>query len=97
MAGKKRFFRVWHKDIDDGFFVGWASAELLLWIVLQRRADADGVCYPGYADIVAKTGLSRASIQRAIKSLESRGVITVERSRKPDNQKAVNRYFLCSK
>jgi DNA-binding MarR family transcriptional regulator len=94
MSGKRRFFRIWHEDVDAGYFAGWSKGELLVWLVLRRRADANGNCYPGYSDIVEKTGLSRDCIQRAIKQLEARGLVGVHRARKSDKQKEVNRYTL---
>ena len=94
MAGKRRFFRIWHDDLDAGMFRDWTRGELLVWMVLQRRANKNGEAYPGYSDIVSLTGLSRGCIQQAIKSLEARGVISVLRGWQSDKQKTVNRYTL---
>lgn len=76
---KKTFYKVEHKLIDSGHFKDWSKPELLMWLVLRRFENEAAECFPGYKKIIKLTGLHRASIARALRSLEERGAITVER------------------
>ena len=65
-----------------------------------RGVQSEGWCAPGMASISEETGLSRTTIVRAIKELEDKGLIEVERTFEVVAGKKVNKtnryYFLTS-
>ncbi|MBF0673172.1 MAG: helix-turn-helix domain-containing protein [Salinibacterium sp.] len=50
-------------------------------IVLMKHARSSGQCHPGFATIAAQARLSRDSVMRSLRSLEERGLISIERRR----------------
>ncbi|WP_434811850.1 helix-turn-helix domain-containing protein [Microbacterium sp. bgisy189] len=50
-------------------------------IVLMKHARSTGQCHPGFATIAAQARISRDSVKRALRSLEERGLIEIERRR----------------
>jgi biotin operon repressor len=79
--------------------VNWAleqelpTPEKFVLVVLANYANKNGVCWPSQETIGQKTGLSRASVQRSIRSLKERGLIQVEARRKR-GYNHINRYYL---
>ena len=65
--------------------VGSAKEKIVL-LKLADNANDDGVCWPGMDYLCRHTELSRSSLIRALKSLEEKGFIQVQR-RKTDNGK----------
>jgi helix-turn-helix protein len=63
-----------HPEIDS---VEWAVAMALS----MRMDNKSGECYPGFASLGRVTRLSRTSVKKAIKGLESKGLIRVRRRR----------------
>jgi hypothetical protein len=49
----------------------------LVYLVLSSRVDRDGVCYPSQGLISTETGLSVATVKRAIAEMRRRGLLTV--------------------
>lgn len=65
--------------------VGSATRKQVL-LAIASRADADGYCWPSYADIAARTELSKSTVRRALEDLEVDGFVTREsRYRKTKN------------
>jgi len=62
---------VYEKDVE-------ASMQRVL-LVLADHANDDGQCWPSIGKIAWKLNISERTIMRALKSLEERGVVTVER------------------
>lgn len=62
-------------------------------IVLMKHARSTGQCHPGFATIAAQARVSRDTVMRALRSLESRGLISVER-RRVGRKNLPNRYTL---
>ncbi|MGZ0711119.1 helix-turn-helix domain-containing protein (plasmid) [Coraliomargarita sp. W4R53] len=62
-------------------------------IVLMKHARRSGECYPGFATIAAQGRMSRDSVKRSIRSLESLGLIEIER-RRVGTKNLPNRYTL---
>src|SRR5262249_38352716 len=56
--------------------VGKPSAKLVL-VTLADHADADGKCWPSLRTIAARTELSRDTILRSVRLLESKGFLRV--------------------
>src|SRR5262249_34741264 len=56
--------------------IGKPSAKLVL-VTLADHADADGKCWPSLRTIAARTELSRDTVVRSIRLLESNGFIRV--------------------
>jgi DNA-binding MarR family transcriptional regulator len=46
-----------------------------VYLYLSAIADADGYCFPFYKTIAARSGMSSSSVGKAIKELESRGLL----------------------
>lgn len=53
--------------------------ELAVYIVLLKHRDQEGKCWPGFATIADQARVSRDTVKRTTKSLESRGLIQIER------------------
>ena len=66
-----------------------SPAERHVLLVLAWRANAEMECWPSEETIMADTGLSKSTVQRALKRLMELGVITVIKS-----HRATNRYTL---
>lgn len=63
-------------------------------VVLADVANGEGACWPRVATIAGKTGLSKRSIQRALRLLTQRDLITIEQRHRPDGSRSSNRYRL---
>lgn len=50
-------------------------------IVLMKHARTSGQCHPGFATISAQARVSRDTVMRSLRSLEARGLISIERRR----------------
>lgn len=62
-------------------------------IVLMKHGRSSGQCHPGFATIAAQARVSRDTVMRALRSLESRGLISIER-RRVGTKNLPNRYTL---
>jgi DNA-binding MarR family transcriptional regulator len=60
-----------------GAIIGVTS--LAVYNVLARRANERGQSWPGKADIMALTGLSKNAVTRALTKLERQGLISIKR------------------
>lgn len=58
------------------------ARERMVLIVLAGRADDDGRCWPGYRHIAAAAGVSRNAVNALVKSLEEKGRVEVDRTRR---------------
>lgn len=56
------------------------GADKLVWAELDYRQRDKGYCYPSLATIAADTGFNRDTVTNAVKRLEAKGLLTVERS-----------------
>jgi hypothetical protein len=66
-----------------------SSHEKLVLLVLARHCDGRGVCWPSKRVIVERSGLSRASVMRALTSLERSGKLDrVDRRRERDRNES---------
>ena len=76
---KHRFSIIYHELLDDyGAII--RESGLAVYMALSRRAGNDKTCFPSLADICAKTGMSRSSVYRTLKTLELECLITSEKS-----------------
>ncbi|MGA5644118.1 helix-turn-helix domain-containing protein [Microbacterium sp. NPDC088796] len=67
--------------------------DYVVLIVLMKHARSTGQCHPGFATIAAQARVSRDTVKRSIRSLESRGLISIER-RRVGTKNLPNRYTL---
>jgi predicted transcriptional regulator len=75
----RQFIRVYHDQVDDGFFQGWSKAELLVWLSLSRHNNRKtGDCFPGYRKIAQEMGISISRVHEGIAKLLARDVIEVK-------------------
>ena len=63
-------------------------------VVLADAANGEDVCWPRIATIAMKTGLSKRSVQRALRVLARRELITIEQRHRPDGSRSSNLYRL---
>jgi hypothetical protein len=68
-----------HVDAAWETETGSPVAKLLL-VALADHADASGKCFPSIARLVERTELSRTAVITGLKSLESSGLVTVQRT-----------------
>jgi DNA-binding transcriptional ArsR family regulator len=69
------------------------AAKLVL-LALADHSDDQGKCWPGVTGVSDKTGLSRRSVQRHIRDLESCGLIRTNARRDPSGRQVSSLYFL---
>jgi hypothetical protein len=68
---------------------------LAVYVALKRHAGETKSCYPGVPRICQLTGLSRPTVAKALRRLESVGVVSVDRNRKTSQGDAdTNLYYL---
>lgn len=71
------------------------ALEIALYVALSWRADQDGHSYASQPTIAKEAGMSRSSVQRALKGLEDKGLVLVTPWDKPDDKgQASNVYTL---
>ena len=69
--------RMWMpRWIIDEMLVKLSDSEVRVFLVYTRHANADGESYPGNPLIAYKTGLSIRSVQRAVRSLVTKGLLS---------------------
>lgn len=74
-----------------------AGSDLLLLLALADRADDDGICWPGIANLAQKTRSSERQTKRNISKLEDRGELYISyQSGKAGGRGVTNRYFVAS-
>lgn len=70
-----RWFRLLNWLVDSGTWAVLEPSEASTLVVLARHASSDGTSLPAMEDLCSQSGLHRASVYRALKSLEKRVVI----------------------
>ena len=78
--------------VDQMSLIG-ANA-FVVYAVLARHADANGVAYPSEERIAALVGFSESTVKRAIKTLEKAGLITKIRRSRGRGRGTYNEYTL---
>lgn len=72
--------------MSEGFAVvpNWVVDEdtisgptMLVYLVLSRHVDKDGVCFPSQATIAKKAGISESTVKRALSELRDLGLVEV--------------------
>lgn len=66
----------------------------VVYAVLQRYSNSDGVCFPSRKTVADRIGVSVRSVDRALDELEAEGVLTVSRRQNPDGSFTSNLYHL---
>lgn len=74
------------------FEVDLTIHQKMVYIYLCRRNNQGGDAYPGYSRIARDCGISKRQAQYAVKVLESKGYIKVERRRKSEKMHDTNLY-----
>src|SRR5258708_7405537 len=75
MAASSPFFDWFGRFIDDGLLRELPRSELVVLLVLARHAGRDLKAWPAVARIAEMSGLSGASVYRALDDLYGRGLI----------------------
>jgi len=66
----------------------------LVYLYLCRRANADGKSIPSYQTIADDCGLSRRTAIRAIKELETIGLLVITKRKRENNSNTSNLYLI---
>lgn len=66
----------------------------LVLLALADHADHEGVCWPGFDGLAAKTGMSRSTVIENVKQLVALELVTVEKRADSNGHRASNRYIL---
>ncbi len=82
-----------------GFFDSIYAADLphraiTVYMYLYERANKEGVCWPAVSTISRELGLSRSTVQRALKDLECAGWLTKEPRWRENGSSTSNRYLV---
>lgn len=66
---------------------GWPANERLIAFVLVERAGKEGACWPSIARLAADTGMSQATVKRALPGLLARrGPVVIRREQRTGSQ-----------
>lgn len=95
MRRKEKFF------VDDAYLNGYAKLcgpnATLVYLCLCRHSDRHQESFPSVELMAEKTGISRDSVMRGIKTLVGWNIISKERERRGDKTWLNNRYALLDK
>lgn len=72
------FTRVDDEFIDGGYMARLTAAATVAYLFLCRRANRDGISFPGSEDWQSLAGLSRPTVNAAMKQLIDEGLVSVE-------------------
>ena len=56
------------------------SENLVLFLLANRHNKDSGLCYPSMSRIAEEGGMARRTVIRAVKSLEKKGLLTIEKT-----------------
>lgn len=87
---QRNFCMIYHDFLDSDFL---DSYEKMIFIYLKRFADTKGKCFPSLNKLSQISGFSKSTIQRTLKSLEEKKVLSIEH-RKTDEGNKSNIYIL---
>lgn len=71
--------------VDLGYLARMSRAALAVYVVLQRRRDPAGVCFPGVGSIGRLAGVSERTAVSGISELVALGLLEVSRRRQLTN------------
>jgi len=91
MILEKEFFQA-PNAVFDNLDLGLNRYDRMVYLYLCRCSNHGADAFPGYGGIARKCGISRATARRAVKSLESKGFITVTRRHKSNQDNDSNLY-----
>lgn len=57
-----------------------SSEKLVLMLLANRHNKDSGLCYPSMTRISEEGGMARRTVMRAVKSLEKKGLLTIEKT-----------------
>jgi biotin operon repressor len=83
-------FTIVENSILDSNLSPWAK---LVYVMLCRYADREGLCFPGIKTIAEKCGCSENTVRTSLKELQKWGALTIERRREGRTYKS-NLYML---
>ena len=87
---QRSYSMVYHDFLDSNLLNG---QEKLVFILLKRFADLEGKCFPSLNKLTKLSGFSKSTVQRTLKSLEEKKVLSIEH-RKTDEGNKSNIYIL---
>jgi DNA-binding MarR family transcriptional regulator len=63
----------------DGGMAGLSRAELAVWLILYRDTKREGTAQTAVDDLARRVGADRRTVLRALRRLEGRAMLRVER------------------
>ena len=82
--GTEYIVTICSEGILSGSLKNMTGAEAKVMLVLMSMVNTKlGVCYPNQSEIAKCTGLARETVNRAMKSLEAKGIIHKVKSKNP--------------
>lgn len=64
----------------------------LVYLVIQSHTNEQGTAWPAQSKIATESGLSLATVKRALEELRGRGLVTAEERRRKDGGKTSSVY-----
>lgn len=90
-ARRKGYFQV-DNDIFDNYTLGLSLHEKIVYIYLSRCSNQGATAFPSYKTIAKRCGMGRRSAIKAVKALEQRRFLQVERSEESSIKHNPNHY-----
>lgn len=88
---QRKFSMIYHDFLDSNLLNG---QEKLVFIFLKRFSDSGGKCFPSLNKLAEISGYSKSTIQRTLKSLEEKRVLSIEHRRTKEKGDTSNIYIL---
>jgi Helix-turn-helix domain len=73
------WFEVANALIDGGLLSEMASPAVRVYLVLLRRRDAHGLCWPSRRGLARHSGVCLRSVEAALRELKAKGLLEIVR------------------
>lgn len=81
-------------NINSVYASGLKMSTISVYLYLERRSDKEGKCFPSVRTMARDLNASTRTIQRAIRELEKKGFIRIEKRYRANLGNTSNMYFL---
>ena len=88
---QRNYTMIYHDFLESNLLNG---QEKLVFIFLKRFSDSEGKCFPSLNKLAQISGYSKSTIQRTLKSLEEKRVLSIEHRRTKEKGDTSNIYIL---
>lgn len=73
------WFKIYNDIVDNGTLAKMSASSLKVFVVLCRRADKNGSCFPSASLLADQTGMSKRHVLRCVSELESLSLIVCQK------------------